>query len=220
MEEKKIFSPRRLLLQVLFYAAGLLCLAFSVTFAVNSDLGLSPVNSLPYMLSRIFGGAMGNWVTGVFCGMILLQILLLRREFRLIDLTQILFSTLFGYFVTFATNITGDFCLPGYIGRLAMLCISICFIAVGLSLYVSAGLVPMPAEGLSLALAKKTPLAFHNAKVLVDCTSVSLAAVASFIAFGKLTGIGIGTVITALFAGKVVGLVKPAIEKFVHRIIS
>ena len=39
--------------KALIYVTGLLFMAFGVAFSVNSSLGVSPVNSLPYVISRI-----------------------------------------------------------------------------------------------------------------------------------------------------------------------
>ena len=52
--------------KALIYVTGLLFMAFGVAFSVNSSLGVSPVNSLPYVISRITGLDLGNCVIGIF----------------------------------------------------------------------------------------------------------------------------------------------------------
>ena len=108
-------------IRVLFYCIALFFMALGVAFSANSDLGISPVNSLPYVISDIVKMQPGTCVTIVFCLYILVQVILLRKEFNPINLTQIIFSTIFGYFVNFTKWMVGDFLLPGgYIGRLGM----------------------------------------------------------------------------------------------------
>lgn len=201
-------SPAQWGLRVLFYVLGLFFLAMGVAFSVNSNLGVSPVNSLPYVISQVSGTAMSTCVIIVFCTYILLQVVILRKEFRPINLLQIVFSTIFGYFVDFAKWIVGDFALPTYFGQLGMLAISILFIAVGVVLYIEVDLVPMPMEGLSLAVAKKTKVPFHNMKIIVDCVVVVTGIAVSFLFLHSLVGIREGTVITAIVTGKVMALVK------------
>lgn len=46
--------------RVILYAVGLLFMAFGVAFSVNSNLGVSPVNSLPYVISKIIHMDLGN----------------------------------------------------------------------------------------------------------------------------------------------------------------
>ena len=50
--------------KALIYVTGLLFMAFGVAFSVNSSLGVSPVNSLPYVISRITGLDLGNCEKG------------------------------------------------------------------------------------------------------------------------------------------------------------
>ena len=136
------------------YILGLFILALGVAFSINSQLGVSPVNSLPYVISLITGQDMGKVVICVFSFYILLQLLILRKEFKWINLTQLIFSTIFGYFVDFAKYLLGDFTLPTYGGQLVMMAIGIILIALGISLYMNAGLINMPMEGFTEAVSK------------------------------------------------------------------
>ena len=91
-------------IRVVFYCIALFFMALGVAFSANSDLGISPVNSLPYVISDIVKMQPGTCVTIVFCSYILVQIILLRREFNPVNLFQIVFSTIFGYFVNFTIS--------------------------------------------------------------------------------------------------------------------
>ena len=201
-------TPVQFVIRIGVYCLGLLLLAFGVAVSVNSDLGVSPVNSLPYVISRIIHAQLGTCVTAVFCSYIVLQVLILRRDFQIINLLQILFSTLFGYFVDFAKLVIGDFALPGYVGRLGMLAVSILFIAMGILLYLEAELVPMPMEGLTAAIAKKLNKPFPTMKTVVDCVVVGTGILLCFVFLGKLDGIREGTVITAIVTGKIIALLR------------
>ena len=211
-------TPTQWVIRVLAYVLGLFFLAMGVAFSVNSNLGVSPVNSLPYVISQVSGAAMSLCVIVVFCSYIALQVLILRREFRPINLLQIVFSTIFGYFVDFAKWIVGDFALPTYAGQLAMLAISIVFIAVGVVLYIEVDMVPMPMEGLSLAVAKKLNIPFHNMKIIVDCVVVAAGISLSLLFLHSLVGIREGTVITAIVTGKVMALVKKPLSPLLQKL--
>ena len=88
---KKRFAAR-----VVVYLVGLFILAFGVVFAINSNLGISPVNSLPYAASLASGIDAGVCVAIFFLACIGAQIILLRGDFKWINLTQIIFSFVFG----------------------------------------------------------------------------------------------------------------------------
>jgi len=211
-------TPVQFVIRIAVYCLGLLLLAFGVAVSVNSNLGVSPVNSLPYVVSRILQVPMGSCVTAIFCFYILLQLLIQRREFHPVNLLQILFSTLFGYFVDFAKALVGDWAIPTYLGQLAMLAISIVLIALGVLLYMDAQLVPMPMEGLSSCVAKKLGKPFPTMKTVIDCLVVAIGLVLCLVFLGKLDGIREGTILTAAVTGKLVGILKKRISPVVNKL--
>lgn len=210
-------TPAQFALRVLIYCLALLIIAFGVAISVNSNLGVSPVNSLPYVISQIIHVQMGTCVTVIFCFYILLQVIILRKEFQPIQLLQIVFSTIFGYFVDFAKWVVGDFAIPTYFGQLAMLAVSILLIALGVLLYMDVQLVPLPMEGLSSSIAKKLNKPFPTMKTIVDCVVVGLGVVLCFVFLGRLDGIREGTIITAIVTGKIIGILKKWISPFIER---
>lgn len=211
-------TPAQWATRVVIYIIGLFFMAMGVAFAVNSDLGVSPVTSLPYVVSLISGTALSTCVIIVYGTYILLQILILRKEFRIINLTQIIFSSIFGYFTDFTKWLLGDFALPTYAGQLAMLAISIVMVAFGVFLYLEVDLVSMPMEGLTQAIAKKLNKPFHNVKVVVDCASVVIGITLSFVFLHGLFGIREGTVITAIVVGKIMGLFKKPLQPVIQKL--
>ncbi|MCL1990390.1 MAG: DUF6198 family protein [Defluviitaleaceae bacterium] len=195
----------------ILYVLGLLVAAFGVAFAINSNLGLSPMNSFPYVLSQVSGINMGTWVTSLLIFYILLQVIILRKEFRLVDVLQFLFAFIFGYFVDFTRWIIGDFRIPTYVGQLVMLLFAIVLIATGITLFMRAQLVNLPTEGLVDAISKKVEKPFGKVAVVVHTFTVLLGIVISFVFLGQVTGIREGTVLSALLIGKLI----PHIHKIV-----
>lgn len=134
-------------------------------------------------------------------------------------MTQLIFSTIFGRFVDVAKKVVGDFAIPTYPGQLVMLAISIVFVAIGVCLYMDVQLVNMPMEGMTHAVNRVffPDKPFHDIKVIMDCLTVVIGIVLSFVFLGKLDGIREGTVICALLVGKLMKpmqkVLKPAVEK-------
>lgn len=210
---------RQLAFRVFFYLLGLLLMAFGVAFSVNSNLGVSPINALPYVLSLLVGIDMGACVVAVFSVYVLVQILILRRKFRWINLTQILFSSAFGAFVNFAKSVLGGFALPSYAGQLVMLAISIVLVACGVSLYMSVRLMNMPMEGMTAAIAQMLPkYSFHSVKIVIDCTVTALAAMLSLAFLHQLVGVREGTVLCALLVGMVLKVIQKHLRPVVERL--
>ena len=211
-------SKRRFLYRILLYIAGLFLIALGSCISINSGLGISPVSSLPYVISLIAGLPLSGCVIAIYSLYVLLQVVILRGQFRLISLTQILFSVVFGYFMDLAALVIGDFSIPAYAGKLVMLAISMALIALGVLVYVSMELMPMPMEGLSLAVASKSGKPFHNTKIMVDCVVVGLGILLSFLCVHRLVGIREGTILTAILVGKIIAVMRKPLAPVLHRI--
>lgn len=211
-------KPVQLAARLGIYCLGLVVLSFGVTLSVSSNLGVSPVSSLPYVVSQILPFSLGACTTVIYALYILAQMLLSGKGFQPALLLQLVFSTLFGYFVDAAKWILGDFMLPGYLGQLAMLIASILLISFSIVLYMDVQLVPMPAEGLVACIAEKNEKPFSTIKTLFDCSSVLAAAVLCLIFLRKITGIREGTILTALLVGRMTGLLRKFLSPLIRKV--
>ena len=209
----------KMLMRILLYCVGLMFLAFGVAFSVNSNLGVSPVNSLPYVISLILKVDLGRCIIGVFITYMIVQIIIKRREYKWINLTQLIFSTIFGYFADFAKGVMHGFVIPTYFGQLLMMAISIVLVAIGVPIYMDVKLVNMPMEGMTLAISDCFPnIEFHKIKIIVDCSSVAIGVVLSFLFMHGLFGIREGTILSALLVGKLLPVVKKKISPVIQKL--
>ena len=189
--------------RIAVYCIGLLFMAIGVNLSINSNLGVSPVSSAPYAISLVTGINLGLCVQAVYAFFILLQILILRKDFKWINIGQMIFVSIFGYFISY-TKVPLAFLVPSnYLLQLVLMFVSLIFIAFGVSLYMSSKLLNLPAEGLTAAIASKVKsIPFHNIKVMVDCSFVLSACIITFIGTGSISGVREGTVIAAITVGK------------------
>jgi len=211
-------NKKKFMLRVFFYASGLFLVALGAVVSVNSNLGVSPVSSLPYVASVVSNINLGVCFTVIFAGYIIIQIVTLRKDFKWINLTQIAVSGMFGYFVELARVLAGDFVIPTYHGRLLMILISTVLIGTGVVMYVGARLVPMPSEGMANAFAQKWGRPFYQMKIAVDCSIVAGAVILSLMAFGTIYGVREGTVICAVLIGWVVKRVQKVLKPVMERL--
>ena len=197
MKDKSNFLTR-----VLFYIGGIVIIALGVGIAIKSDLGVSPVSSIPYTLDRVAGIETGNATILFNTFLVFVQIALLRKEFKPINFLQVLISFLFGKSITLSNILMGLFPDPANIGiSLLMILLSTVVIAVGMFLYVPAGFVPMAPEGTMLAVSKVTGADFTNIKLVFDISFVVISGVTCLIVLKELGSVGIGTLIVAVLVG-------------------
>ena len=217
-----------LLKRVLVYCAGLFVMALGVSFSGKADLGMSPVNSIPYVLSEIFTSlSMGTWIIIIFSLYILIQFIILGRDLQPARVLQLICTTLFGYFTDFTNFLAGMF-LPDpdtlpfappvvYGVRLIYLLISMVLIALGILLYLEPRLISLPGEGIMQVIAEKLHLPLHTVKMCFDITVSLIALVIALVYFRQFHGTREGTVIAAFDVGKILSLyepLKPALPSF------
>ena len=199
------------------YLVGLVVLAFGITLAVNSNLGVSPVTSLPYVVSQVLHVTLGTCTVIVYTCYIFLQMILKGGKFQPALLLQLVFSTVFGYLVDATKLILGNFIPATYFGQLAMLAASIVLISFSLVLYIDVKIAPMPPEGLVTCIADKLGKPFPKIKTLFDCASVLVGLTLCFLFLGKVVGIREGTIVTALLVGKLTGFFRKKLTPFIQK---
>ena len=189
------------------YLAGLFVMTAGIALSVKSRMGVSPVSSIPYTLTCIWGIEMGKATILLHCSLVLIQILLLRRRFQPKNLLQVLVGIVFGYFTTFCNWCVSFLPDPSSILiRLGMLLLSVVFIAFGIFLYMPPNIMPLAGEGTIQAISDVSGLAFARVKVLFDSTMVAFSLIACFAFLHSFGSVGAGTVIAALLVGTVLGV--------------
>jgi uncharacterized protein len=184
---------------------GNFVLAFGVAMAVKANLGITPVNSIAFVLSKVFSVDHGLMTGVIYAGYVLIQLAILRREFRINNLLQAGAALMFGWFVFLCNHILAFPVPEFYPVRLLFLLAGVSIIGLGIMLYLRADLLPQPAEGLILAIQKKTGWKLHNIKVAFDSSVVVIAAAISFIIIKRIVGIREGTLISMIGIGKCLG---------------
>ena len=83
----------------LLFLIGLFINSLGVSLVTKASLGTSPISSIPYVLSLKFPPTLGNFTIIFSILLILLQILILRKNFKIENILQIPVSIAFGYFI-------------------------------------------------------------------------------------------------------------------------
>ena len=83
------------------YFIGLFVMTIGIALSVKSNLGVSPVSSIPYTMTCVWGIEMGKATILFHIVLVLIQILLLRKNFKTVQWLQVLIGVVFGYFTTF-----------------------------------------------------------------------------------------------------------------------
>ncbi len=210
MNKLPVYIAKRYLLLL----AGLSIMAFGVAFSIKASLGTSPISSVPYVVSLFTPLTVGTATIVMHCVFILLQILILRRNYHPIQLMQLPVAFFFGYLTDFGVWAVQGVRCTTYWQQWIVCLIGILLVAVGVSLEVKAGVVVLAGEGVVLAICKVLPkIKFGYMKVGFDVTLVVIACVLSLGFTGRLQGVREGTVAAALL----VGLIAKQLGKLLMR---
>lgn len=218
--------PRR----ILTYLLGLFIMTLGIAFAIKSNLGAAPVSSIPYTLNLCFGVGIDVGTILFHTFLVLLQILILRKNFKWINLLQVAAGVIFGYFTRFCCSLVGGVVVENLAVRLVMILFSAFLIALGIFFYIPADVIPLAAEGLNKTISEKTGVAFNKVKIAFDVTVVALSLIVPFFVYGFKDGfsmllrgessVGIGTVIDAVLVGVILGFLNRRFKFIVDKMLG
>lgn len=215
-------NKKELIKRYIVFIIGLFFAGIGVAFTKRSDLGVSPISSVANIMSIKFPVmSMGSWLIVWNCVLILAQIIILRRNFKLYQLLQIPLSFLFGLFTDFGMWCVSFIPVSNYAIQLILLVIGIIILAFGISLSVIANVIMNSGEALVKAISDKTHWEFGYVKVGFDIFCVISSVILSVIFFGgKIMGTREGTIISAVCTGIVIKFITKYIRTFVEKIIE
>ena len=195
--------------------------ALGVALTKHGELGVSPISSVPNVMSCKFTSiSMGNWLIIWNCMLILGQIIILRKKFQPVQLLQVPLSFLFGYFTDFGMWCVSPIPAESYFMRIAMVILGVAVLGFGISLSVIANVIMNAGEAFVKAVADTLDKSFGNVKIVLDVSYVLLSVILSLIFFNfKLVGTREGTVIAAFLTGMTVKWFTKRLEKPVNSLL-
>jgi len=206
------FSGEKLTVKRIFnYVFGLYLITLGVAFSIKSNLGSAPVSSIPYAFNLIWAVEIGVATFIFHAVLVVIELLLLRKAFKMKHFLQVFVGVLFGAFTSFSVSLM--YFIPpadSILVALLMSVLSIFLIAMGLFFYVPTNIIPLSVEGVTQAIAIVSNRPFSRIKVYFDVTIVLSSLLLSYAFLGQFGSVGIGTVLGALFIGTAV--------KYIHRL--
>lgn len=201
----------------------LFVIAFGTSLSIRANLGSSPISAPPYVLSLVPGMplTMGTIVICMHVLFIIIQILLLRRQYELRQLTQIFVSFLFGFYTDVTMWMTSFMQIPttlphaiGYPLQFIELLIGGGLLAFGIACEVRCDSLMLAGEGLPLALSKAVKKDFGKVKICSDTSLVIIGVALMYYFFGHWDWkmIGVGTLVSMFYVGFMVRVFAPHIS--------
>lgn len=213
-------APERIWRYVIMFA-GIFFISMGVALLTKSDLGTSAISVIPYTISLVLPQLSYGTYVALFNGLlVVLQIVLLRRECNWFDIVQqMVLCMFFGSFVDVSMWILTFYEPQAYALRFATLLVGVVVLAFGAYLTLISRVGVMAGDGFSRALSRVSGREFGLMRVCSDSSMMVIAAVMNLALFGTLVSVREGTVVSAVCTGFVVGFFNRHLGALEHLLL-
>ena len=204
-------ESKNIIIRYLVATLGLFLVALGVALSIKANLGTAPLSCPAYVLNLEYPSvSVGTFIFIVNMVYMLVQILLLRSDFKASHLMQIVASILFGYMVDACLWMLSSLSALSFLYKFLLILLSSLVTAVGVSLEVKSNAWMLSAEMTVSAVAEVSGKKFDNVKIAMDTLMVVIAGAVAWIFFGTPFGAGefhnVGDVLLSRAPGVVIGL--------------
>jgi len=190
----------------LWFVIGIAINSLGIALITKAALGPSPISSVSYVLSLYFPLTLGQFTFLVNLIFILAQVVILKKDFALIQFLQIAVNIVFSVCIDASMTLL-NWVSPNQLGsELLCLVIGCIVLGLGICIEVAPDVLVVPGEGIVRAIAKVSKKKFGSVKIAFDITLVLTALILSLIFFHHINGLGLGTIVSALTVGKIVNI--------------
>lgn len=197
-------------------------MTLGVAMCVKSNFGSSVISAIPFVMT-LAGGAgdapqltIGQYTYLMNALLVVLQIVILRRKFELVQLFQLVVGFIFGFLLDVNMMLLSSLNAESLLLQTAIQLGGCLVLAVGISLEIRCSSVTMPGEGITVAVCRASGMPFAKAKIIIDITMVTCAIALGYIFFGswQWNVVGPGTMIAMVFVGAAIKVIDPHLEWF------
>ncbi|MFR7590447.1 MAG: YczE/YyaS/YitT family protein [Longibaculum sp.] len=184
---------------------GFIIVGIGFAFTLKANVGVGAWDALSASLNSLTGIEVGTlgMILNVAC--VLGQIIILRKDFKLIQLLQIPLSILLGSVINFVLYDVLIFPFDSFLGGIIMYIVSTEVCVIGVALIMVLDEVTFALEGFCDALTRIIPYKFHTIRQFADILSFCIIIILTFFTHIPWS-IGIGTIIGMVIFGPSLGV--------------
>ncbi|MBQ9890477.1 MAG: YitT family protein [Firmicutes bacterium] len=204
--------------RIILYLLGLFVVALGIRLTLIAQLGTGSSTAFAWAMSKTVGLSVAFWVFVVNALCVVVQIIILKKDFKPIQLLQLAVSFIFSLFIAYVDPLVRWWQPHSYPERVIQLIVAIMVQALGIFFVVKAKLITMPIESMNLVIMQKTGWGkLGTYKILFDAFWFVLALLISLVVtlkagnftwdgFLGLAGIREGTVLQVLLIGAFINI--------------
>lgn len=205
-----------LVARYLWFALGVMINSFAIALIAKSDLGVGAISCVAYVLAEASGLSFGAFTFIVNMLFIVGQVALLRRDFKPVQFLQVIVNIVFSSLIDVSALVLSPISLTTLPAQAVALAVGCFLLALGIAIEVAPNVILVPGEGIVRAINAVTQKPFGSCKAAFDTTLVVVALALSFLLLGRVAGVGVGTVVSAVTVGRIVNVLNRYLPVLAH----
>lgn len=191
---------------------GLFLDALGVAFVAKADFGISAVSSVAYTMNQLFPRfTFGTW-SYIYQFLLFILMCILVRHCTIIYAASFIVGVLFGYTLDFCEILIKPFPVL-FESRILYFLFGNIVLVFGIAFLLISKMPIMLQDLFTRELAEHFSISFKKIKTMFDIFCVGLSLFMALYFSGRVIGVGVGTVISALTVGRCVDWVKTRLER-------
>lgn len=199
----------------LSFVFGTVLLALGTVLQAKAKLGLGSTVAPAYVLSEAVGFIPPGTMCYICQGCLVLVTFILLRRFKLEFIVTFISAVIFGLFVNLFTGICFvNLTDPSLLQRCLIFALGSVVVAIAIAFLFNSYFPPQAPEMFTKEVSQLIGWSKYKGKYVYDICSFSLSVILSFIFFGELRIIGIGTFVSAAINGPMITFFGRLMERF------
>jgi uncharacterized membrane protein YczE len=190
---------------------GLLLNACAMAFFAKANVGMSTLSLASFVLNRIFPRlSYGTWNYLIQCAMMIVLVVLIRK-IRLSFILSFGLAILYGLLIDFCSFLIVGFPVS-LIARIAYYLIGFLGLSIGTAFLIQCEMPILPFDTFMKEISVHFRVSYKGLRTWFDLSTIAISAVLGYWRLGSFVGIGVGTLLNALFIGISVSFVASGMD--------
>lgn len=199
----------------LAFFAGLIILAVGIAFFIKADFGMSVIQSVAYLISLAVPALSFGTVSYLLQFVLIVTLCIIVRKFSIRFIISFGSAVLYGYTLDLVVYLMRNLSANNIAVRILFFAAGFFLVVVAVTLFFRTNIPLMPYDIFVTEIANTKKISKSNVKIIYDLCYLAVALTLSLSIFGKLVGIGIGTIISGLFSGVAVKFFGKLVDKVI-----
>lgn len=193
-------------------AISMVITAIGASLGMKAAVGVGAWDALSQSISTVLNIKVGTFSMILNISCVLIQLILLKKEFKINHVIQIFVSVLIGVVVNFMFyEVLSKFTIDSYFISMLLFTLSILICAVSVSVIMAINFVSFPLESCCMVIAKKTNKNFGFIRQAVDIIAVVIA-IGIAVIFNNNITVREGTIIGMILFGPMLNIFMKAMS--------